>query len=80
MEIESIVLRAAVWCSNLDLCPKTSFVLWLCSVRGDAISGRAKDFSLKLCSGKQVNCWSRRVGGFLLNWTPGMVVVEDANT
>ena len=45
-------------------------MLLLCFVRGDAISGMAKDFSLRLCSGEQVNCWWRRLG-FLsaLDWT-----------
>jgi hypothetical protein len=54
--IKSIVLRAAGCFSNFDLCSKASVGLGLCFAIGDAISGRAKDFSLRLCSGEQVNC------------------------
>jgi hypothetical protein len=43
MEIESIVLRAAVCSSNFDLCSKVKIILWLCFARVDAISGRAKE-------------------------------------
>jgi hypothetical protein len=78
MEIKSIVLRAVECFSNFDPCSKASAVIWLCSASGDAISVRAKDLSLKLCSEEQVNCWSRRLGGFLLDWTQD--VVGDANT
>ena len=80
MQIESIVLRAAGCFSNFDLCSKVNIILWLCCARGDAISPRAKEFPLRLCSGGQVNCWSERLGGLLLDWTPGVIVIGDANT
>lgn len=66
--IESIVLRAAGCLSNFDLCSKASLVLKLCFARGDAISGRVKDLSLRLCSGGQVNCWWRRLGFLCPPW------------
>jgi hypothetical protein len=66
--IESIVLRAAGRFSNFNLCSKASVVLWLCFARSDAISGRAKDFSLRLCSGGQVHCWWRRLGFLCPLW------------
>ena len=80
MQIESIVLRAAECFSDFDLCSKVNIILWLRSARGDAIYPRAKEFPLRLCSGGQVNCWSERLGGLLLDWTPGVVVGGDANT
>jgi hypothetical protein len=76
--IKSIVLRAVAGFSNFDLCSKASVVLCLCFARGDAISGMAKDFSLKLCSGEQVNCWWKRLGS--LRPSVGWIVHREMPT